>query len=199
MIDFKDYHFLSKDELYTSITAEKEKDVVQVLDEIKKSSYKDFQKESLTKYAIQNPSVKKSDTSNKLFSSWMRSNAYKKVEEQVKSNDSTKFMMSSLVMIMTGTICIYFLSAIIRNSYVINFSVDAIFASIAIAVLVIQVRKKYQVLRRYVNQKDYLLMDILSFAICVLLKFMIPPMFDLSVLILFGSYYIQKRKFSKDM
>ena len=135
----------------------------------------------------------------KYFRSCTSGNAYQKCLQQVLQSDHTKYMMCGLTIIMAGTICIYFLRAVITGSFVINFNIDAIIASVAAAFLMINSNKKYAVLNRYGRNGYYASMDAISFLLCILLKFAIPAMFDCSVIVLFIAYMIEKKQFEKSV
>lgn len=200
--------------LNSSVAAEandlvSEDEVIRVLDTLNDGTLPDYQKDALAQYYLE--SIKDSgryknlniaeDSSplNKRFKSWMSGNAYQKMQKQIIQNDHTKYMMCGLTIIMAGTICIYFLYAVISQNFLIAFSADALIASIAFVFLLINMRKKMQIIRRYGKVSDYLLMDIIAFIICILLKFILPPMFDCSVIVLFAAYMIEKKRFEKMM
>lgn len=51
--------------------------------------------------------------------------AVKKRNEDKIREDKAKIMMSSLTIIMTGTLVVYFFYAVLNSKFLINFSIDA--------------------------------------------------------------------------
>lgn len=129
--------------------------------------------------------------------SWRRSSAFKKIEYRVKKEYVEKFTMTGLMIVMSGTMVLFFLRAILAGVYFINFSVDAIVGVIGLIILVANFRVKYRMIRSCTTNKDFLLMDISSFVLSALLKMWMAPNFDLTLMILLLAYFIEKQKFKK--
>lgn len=129
--------------------------------------------------------------------SWRRSSAFKKIEYRIKKEYVEKFTMTGLMIVMSGTMVLFFLRAILAGVYFINFSVDAIVGVIGLIILVVNFRAKYRMINSCTTSKDFLLMDISSLALSALLKMWMPPNFDLTLMILLLAYFIEKQKFKK--
>jgi hypothetical protein len=164
MISLKAYSWLSKD--VTVPEHIDENALLSVLNTLNADEMPDCRKEALARYYIDSLSSKDkkralnisadSKSLKKQFNAWSSGNAFSKVQQQVYQNDHTKFMMCSLAIIMAGTICIYFLRAVITGKFLVNFSVDAIIVSIAIAFLAVNFKKKYEVIARYEKKGHYI-------------------------------------------
>lgn len=106
--------------------------------------------------------------------------------------------LCSIVIIMTGTLFVYFLSAVLFESYVINFSVDAIVGSIALVLLVRNEILKTRLSKKYLQTKEYLYMDILAIIFSFLCHLMMRH-FDITLIVLLAVYYFSKHKWTKIM
>ncbi|WP_290092275.1 hypothetical protein [uncultured Dubosiella sp.] len=126
---------------------------------------------------------------------WSKSSAFKKTVYEVEKNYEEKFTMTGLMIIMTGTMVLFFLRAVLAQTYFINFSVDAIVGAIGAVILFSNFRVKYRMIRSCTNSKDFLYMDISSFVLSALLKMMLPPNIDFTLVVLIVAYFIEKRKF----
>ena len=129
--------------------------------------------------------------------SWGKSQSFKKAKETFLNEDKAKFQLTGIVIIISGTLVLYFLRAVLAQEFVINFSVDAIVGALALVFIYRGMRNKIRLLKSYDSVKDYVYLDVASFVLCVLLKMWIPPMFDVSLVVLFISYFIQSRRFQK--
>ena len=119
------------------------------------------------------------------------------MKENLLKEDKAKFQLSGIVIVVTGTLILFFLRAILAQEFVVNFSVDAIVGAIALVFFYRNMRIKVRLLKSYEQLKDYIYMDVASFVMCILLKMWLPVMFDVSLVILVISYYVQRRKFEK--
>jgi hypothetical protein len=127
--------------------------------------------------------------------SWRRTSAFKKCLEDYVKSAQDKFRLASMSSIIAETLLIFFLRAIFFSQYVINFSMDAIAGAVFAVVLASQMIIKYRLLKTFANASTYAWMDILSLALCLLLKMWLPMEFDFSLIILLINYYLQKKKF----
>ncbi len=127
-----------------------------------------------------------------------KSNEFKKEKEENKASLQTQYILSSLMIMMTGTMLIYFVNAILRSTYVINFSIDAIVGSVALVLFVRNEWLKYRISKACLNKKDYIIYDLLTLVFCILLKFFIYH-FDISLIIFIASYYFTKRRWTQDL
>ncbi|MDO4466922.1 MAG: hypothetical protein Q4C49_07930 [Bacillota bacterium] len=142
-------------------------------------------------------SWKMSNDLNKEVRSWQRSNAFKKVKNMTITQDRNKFLISGMMIVMTGTILMYFLSALISQSFVIMFSIDLIVASVAFVLFVRNMALKYKMINRYVKKNVYVEMDVLGVILCICFKMILPKFLDLSLVLLFIVHFLQKKRFEK--
>ena len=129
--------------------------------------------------------------------SWNRSQSFKKFKEDYLKEERAKFQLSGIVIVVTGTLILFFLRAILAQKFLINFSVDALVGAVALVFFYRNMKMKLKLLKSYASAKDYIYLDVASFVLCLLLKMWMPPTFDISLIVLMISYYIQRRIFDK--
>lgn len=168
--------------------------------EIRRQDWPEWKKQAAityyNKYALQSENPPNSIKKDR-YRTWFRSKEFKSIlQEQIK-NDQEKFIMSNIAIVISVTLVFFFLNAVIRQIYVINFSVDAIVGSVALIFALKNFQIKYSVIKEYTSIKDYALMDGCSILICLLLKTWLPSDLDFSLFVLMVNYFVQKRNFAK--
>ncbi|MCI5997416.1 MAG: hypothetical protein PT934_06995 [Peptoniphilaceae bacterium] len=123
--------------------------------------------------------------------------AIRKRNEDKIREDKAKIMMSSLTIIMTGTLVVYFFYAVLNSKFLINFSIDALVGAVALVILIGNFKLKYKVLKDYSDLNYFKFIDVLSFSVCVFIKIAFKIPFDFSLFILLLAYYLTKTKFDK--
>lgn len=123
--------------------------------------------------------------------------AVKKRNEDRIREDKAKIMMSSLTIIMTGTLVVYFFYAVLNSKFLVNFSIDALVGAVALVILIRNFKLKYKVLKNYSDLNYFKFIDVLSFSVCVFIKTAFKIPFDFSLFILLLAYYLTKTKFDK--
>lgn len=207
MIDYSKYKWLDVKVTLPESAKDKEKDAKRLLDTLDKKDYPEGKKNLFALYYFdQCDKYAKEDRLNQLeldsnlsktFRSWSKSQSLKKLYDQLIQNEKGKYVMSGIVIIMTCTLVLFFLRAILSEDFVVNFSVDAIVGAIALLFLYRNMRIKYRMLKKYTNIKDFMYLDVASIVLCVLLKIWLPATFDVSLVILMITYYISKKRFDK--
>ncbi|WP_297566884.1 hypothetical protein [uncultured Faecalibaculum sp.] len=129
--------------------------------------------------------------------SWRRQSAFKRFATEYEHRELDKYRISSMITTICMTLVLFFAKAVWEGEYFINFSVDAIVGVVALVVAVSQYRIKYSVISRFAGIRDYLLMDVLSIAVCLLLKTWLPANLDFSLFVLLLNYFLQKKRFEE--
>ena len=129
--------------------------------------------------------------------SWRRQSAFKRFATEYEHRELDKYRISSMITTICMTLVLFFAKAVWEGEYFINFSVDAIVGVVALVVAVSQYRIKYSVISRFAGIRDYLLMDVLSIAVCLLLKTWLPDNLDFSLFVLLLNYFLQKKRFEE--
>ena len=129
--------------------------------------------------------------------SWRKQSAFKKFVPEYVKQEMDKFRISGMITTICMTLVLFFAKAVWEGEYFINFSVDAIVGVIALILAVSQYRIKYSVITRFAKPRDYILMDVLSLALCLLLKMWLPPNLDFSLFVLLLNYFLQKKRFEE--
>ncbi len=191
-IDIKDA--LAKDEDHSFL------DVVDAID--KKKNWSGLKKEVyatfyLKKYAHAQERGKAMKLTSVNLQTWRKSSAFKKTIYEVEKNYEEKFTMTGLMIIMTGTMVLFFLRAVMAGVYFINFSVDSIVGAIGAVILLANLRVKYRMLKNCTGTRDFIYLDGSSFLLSILLKMALPPNLDFTLVVLIVAYYVEKKKFKK--
>lgn len=95
--------------------------------------------------------------------SWRRSSAFKQIEKTIRKEYEEKFTMTGLMIVMSGTMVLFFLRTLLAGIYLINFSVDAIVGVIGLVILVTNLQVKYRMIHSCTKSRDFLYMDVSSF------------------------------------
>lgn len=207
MIDYTKYKWLDAQASLPEEASEKEKEAKRLLDTLDKKDFLPGKKNILANYYFDQCAkfaqegrlgqIKLDSNPNRDFRSWAKSQSFKKLAEQILQNEKGKFIMSGIVIVMTGTLVLFFLMAVLTENFLINIWVDAIVGALAIVFLYRNMKIKYRIIKKYTSPKDYMYLDVSSFVLCVLVKIMMPGFLDFSLVILFIAHFISKKKFEK--
>ena len=113
------------------------------------------------------------------------------------AEDKSKISLTGLTIIMMGTLFIYFLWAVINSKFLVNFSIDALVGVVALVILVRNLKIKYDIIKKYTSEKQFMILDVIAFTLCFLIKVVVKIPFDFSLIILLISHYATKRIFNK--
>lgn len=175
-----------------AIPSSMDKKTEQFLHMIDKKGWNAVKKNLIAQYAIEHQLMDQEPRKIE------KSNEFKKIKEDKKASLSSQLVLCSLMIMMTGTMLVYFFNAILRQNYVINFSIDAIVGSIALVLFVRNELLKYRLTKIYLNTKDYFLFDLIALVLCILLKIMIAH-FDVSLIVFIAIYFFSKRRWTKQI
>ena len=168
-----------------------------IVQRIEKSDLIDAKKELMIEI-VQN---KKEDDFDKkidrLYRQFSKSSSFKKHAEKMVCRDDEKLKICNMMLVMSVTLTLFFLKAVLFSSYVVNFSVDAIVGCLAFVFSFINVRTKYRTLKRYNLVRDFIYLDGLSLLLCILFKMFFPVQVDFSLIILLVDYYLCKKRFKE--
>lgn len=187
----KDYSWLQKKPVDLS------EEEAQILRWIDKKSWNDVKKDFTAQYCLDHREALEGDR-NHSIRKLLKSQEFHQAQKELLSSIQSQLTLCSLVIIMTGTLFIYFLNAVLRQNYLVNFSIDAIVGSLALVLLIRNEWLKFRLTKFYTQSRDYLMIDILALVFCFLLKLMIAHM-DVSLLVLLAVYYFSKRKWTHRM
>lgn len=113
------------------------------------------------------------------------------------AEDKSKISLTGLTIIMMGTLFIYFLWAVINSKFLVNFSIDALVGVVAIVILIRNLKVKYSIIKKYTSEKQFMILDLVAFTLCFLIKVVVKIPFDFSLIILLISHYATKQIFNK--
>ena len=106
---------------------------------------------------------------DRLYRQFSKSSTFKKHAVKMVLRDDEKLKICNMMLVMSVTLTLFFLKAVLFSSYVVNFSVDAIVGCAALVFSLINVRTKYRTLRQV----------------------------DFSLIILLVDYYLCKKRFKE--
>ena len=121
----------------------------------------------------------------------------RRITPKEMAEDKAKVSLTGLTIIMMGTLFIYFLWAVINSKFLVNFSIDALVGVVAFVILVRNLKLKYDVIKKYTSEKQFMILDFVAFVLCFLIKVVVQLPFDFSLIILLLSHYATKQIFNK--
>ena len=121
----------------------------------------------------------------------------RRITPKEMSEDKSKISLTGLTIIMMGTLFIYFLWAVINSKFLVNFSIDALVGVVALVILIRNLKVKYSVIKKYTSEKQFMILDLVAFVLCFLIKVVVKISFDFSLIILLISHYATKQIFNK--
>ena len=121
----------------------------------------------------------------------------RRITPKEMAEDKAKVSLTGLTIIMMGTLFIYFLWAVINSKFLVNFSIDALVGVVAFVILVRNLKLKYDVIKKYTSEKQFMILDFVAFVLCFLIKVVVQIPFDFSLIILLLSHYAIKQIFNK--
>lgn len=121
----------------------------------------------------------------------------RRITPKEMSEDKSKISLTGLTIIMMGTLFIYFLWAVINSKFLVNFSIDALVGVVALVILIRNLKVKYSVIKKYTSEKQFMILDLVAFVLCFLIKVVVKIPFDFSLIILLISHYVTKQIFNK--
>ena len=121
----------------------------------------------------------------------------RRITQKEMSEDKSKISLTGLTIIMMGTLFIYFLWAVINSKFLVNFSIDALVGVVALVILIRNLKVKYSVIKKYTSEKQFMILDLVAFVLCFLIKVVVKIPFDFSLIILLISHYATKQIFNK--
>lgn len=121
----------------------------------------------------------------------------RRITPKEMAEDKAKVSLTGLTIIMMGTLFIYFLWAVINSKFLVNFSIDSLVGVVAFVILVRKLKLKYDVIKKYTSEKQFMILDFVAFVLCFLIKVVVQIPFDFSLIILLLSHYATKQIFNK--
>ena len=121
----------------------------------------------------------------------------RRITPKEMSEDKSKISLTGLTIIMMGTLFIYFLWAVINSKFLVNFSIDALVGVVALVILIRNLKVKYSVIKKYTSEKQFMILDLVAFVLCFLIKVVVKIPVDFYLIILLISHYATKQIFNK--
>lgn len=128
---------------------------------------------------------------------WPSLKIWKEQAKKTNASSMERFRIAGMVSVMSGTLVSFFLGAILYKTYVIGFSMDALVAAAAAAFLLRNLQIQYKIAGAYGMGNYWLVLWILAGLLCGLLKMILPPAFDGSLVVLCAAYFVAKKNLVK--
>ena len=92
-----------------------------------------------------------------------------------------------------------FVKAVIMQNFVVSFAVDAIIGCVCFVILMRNYPIRYRVYKLYMEENQFLKLDVSSAIFCFLMKILLPAFIDISMIVLIANYFITVRKKFKNV
>lgn len=124
---------------------------------------------------------------------------FQQMKEKLKQQDYEKLTISGIWLVFSVCLLLLFFKNLITETYLINFSIDLIAAAVAAVLAVRNYQVRWHIIKQSEKKSFYLGMDIITLALCVVVKVFAQGNFDVSYLLLVISYFVSKQGYRKDM
>lgn len=115
---------------------------------------------------------------------------------KICKEDMTIFRMSGMISMICASLVCMFVKAVLSTNYLINFSIDALIATVALVLLVLNLSSQLKTVGYYGSIKDFVILDLLALVLWFLLTYLFPA-FDTSLILFLIAYYFEKKRFSE--
>lgn len=129
------------------------------------------------------------------FEAWRKNARFQTLLKAQLEAAKNAFILCGITITICATLVFFFINAMIRQNYLVNFSVDAIVGVIAAVFLIRNLQIKYGLQKKYGVLKYGILMDLIAVLLSFLLKLWLPSGLDFTLFIFMISYFAQKRQF----
>ncbi len=110
--------------------------------------------------------------------------------------DMTIFRMSGMISMICASLVCMFIKAMLSTNYLVNFSVDALIATAALVLLLLDLTSQLRTVGFYGPIRDFVVLDVLALVLWFLLTYLFPA-FDTSLILFLIAYYFEKKRFSE--
>lgn len=122
---------------------------------------------------------------------------YKEEQIKIRNRDYEKFSVAGIWEVFTVFVVLLFFKSWLLEDYLIGYSFDILIAILASYIAVRSVRVKQKLIRKYHFDKKYILLDIVTIILCFIIKMLVTSNFDITFLLLVGSYFIIHKQIKK--
>ena len=143
---------------------------------------------------MQNGQMSKFNLALANVNAWTKEEAFVELEKNFVQEVKGRFQTSGVIIVMMATLVTFFMYEVFAQSYMFNFSVDAVIGVLAAVVLYVNLRAKYRMIAKWTQSKDFMIMDFLCVIMVILLRTVLPQL-DFSLIVYAIGYFVQKKKF----
>lgn len=180
-----------------------------ILDNISNiNSLTDLEKSSAANYALEqcleavneNKPLKTAfpETIKECVKKFTKKSTLQAMKKKLCQQDYEKVIISSIWIVFTLSMLLFFLNNLITGKYLINYWLDALIGCVAGAIAFQNYRIKHRIIKRYNFKKIYKYLDIVTVLACVFIKIISKSNFDITYLLLVISFFVTKKNITPE-
>lgn len=170
------------------------------------NSLTDLEKSSAVNYALEQclNAIKDGKTLKEAFpdADYVKKITKKSVLQSMKKKlcqqDYEKVIISSIWIVFTLSMVLFFLNNLVTGKYLINYWLDALIGCVAGAIAFQNYRIKHRIIKRYNFRSIYKYIDIVTVLACVFIKIISKSNFDITYLLLVISFFVTKKNITPE-
>lgn len=127
-------------------------------------------------------------------SKYSKGTVYKEMKKKLRNQDYEKYSISSIWLVFTLCIVLFFLKNLMMQEFLINYAVDVVVACLAGGFALQNYLIKRRIINRYHFGSFYTRIDVITLIACVFVKLISTSNFDITYLMLVIAFFVSKRK-----
>lgn len=170
------------------------------------NSLTDLEKSSAANYALeqcleaQNKPLKEAfpESVKDYVKKFTKKSVLQSMKKKLCQQDYEKVIISSIWIVFTLSMLLFFLNNLVTGKYLINYALDALIGCVAGAIAFQNYRIKHRIIKRYNFKKIYKYLDIVTVLACVFIKIISKSNFDITYLLLVISFFVTKKNITPE-
>ena len=170
------------------------------------NSLTDLEKSSAVNYALEQclNAIKDGKTLKEAFpdadcvKKFTKKSVLQSMKKKLCQQDYEKVIISSIWIVFTLSMVLFFLNNLVTGKYLINYWLDALIGCVAGAIAFQNYRIKHRIIKRYNFRSIYKYIDIVTVLACVFIKIVSKSNFDITYLLLVISFFVTKKNITPE-
>ena len=170
------------------------------------NSLTDLEKSAAVNYALEQclnaikdgKTVKEAFPDNDYLKKFTKKSVLQSVKKKLCQQDYEKVIISSIWIVFTLSMLLFFLNNLITGKYLVNYWLDALIGCVAGAIAFQNYRIKHRIIKRYNFKSIYKYLDIVTVLACVFIKIISKSNFDITYLLLVISFFVTKKNITPE-
>ncbi len=170
------------------------------------NSLTDLEKSSAVNYALEQclNAIKDGKTLKEAFpdadyvKKFTKKSVLQSMKKKLCQQDYEKVIISSIWIVFTLSMVLFFLNNLVTGKYLINYWLDALIGCVAGAITFQNYRIKHRIIKRYNFRSIYKYIDIVTVLACVFIKIISKSNFDITYLLLVISFFVTKKNITPE-